>query len=113
MPQNQPCEPQISNADFFKALDIWETKNYVGAYPCHATRICEEIRTVFTSGDSGELQSSEATELRMKALVYIRIQVNNVAAPKVTANVAIIMFCMSSGSTKLETTPSGGCRAGL
>ena len=49
----------------------------------------------------------------MKALVYIRITVNNVAAPKVAANVGIIMSCMSLGSTKLGTTPSGGCRAGL
>ena len=48
----------------------------------------------------------------MKALVYSRITVNTVAAPKVTANVAIIMLCVFSGSIKLGITPSGGCRAG-
>lgn len=51
-------------------------------------------------------------ELRIKALVYIRTAVKNVAAPSVTANVAIIVLCMFSGSVELGMTPSGGCRAG-
>ena len=61
------------------------------------------------SNDSGELQSSRAMELRTKALVYTRTAVKNVAAPRVTANVAIIVLCVFSGSLKLGTTPGGGC----
>ena len=65
-----------------------------------------------TSSDSGELQSSSTMEFRMKALVYIRTAVKNVAAHRVTVNVATIVPCMLSGLIKLGLTPSGGCRAG-
>ena len=48
-------------------------------------------------------------ELMIKAFVYIRTAVKSVAAPRVTANVAIIVLWMFSGSIELGMTPGGGC----
>ena len=63
---------------------------------------------MFISSDNGELQSSSAMDLMIKAFVYIRTAVKSVATLRVTANVAIIVLWMFSGSVELGMTPGGG-----